>query len=279
MTYVIFFRDAGVPAVGLSPVITSFLKVSDGSSAGTPPTISEIGGGFYKFTYGPTEDVTIGVDGGVALGDADRYQGIVARFTDPGPNIVTISVEDDVSSLPVPGATVDLWDSVESYRIDSKTTDANGEVSFDLADGSYKVRIYKAASYTFNNPFDLTVFGATQDTYQGTAFSPSAPPSPETCVLSGTTYDAQDQPVPVEVIAELVEARNFTTGGIQVIKGPISVWSRNEDGYWEIVLTRSGEYTGVSVVYSIRVDGVVMGEYLIPDQANVNLADLTPYVP
>ncbi len=279
MIYPIFFRAVGVPVEGLTPVIDIFVKVSDGTSAGTPPTVSELSGGYYKFEYTPIEDVAMRVDGGAALADADRYLSIVASPIDAGPNIVTITVEDDVSSLPVPGATVDLWDSAESYRLDSKTTDANGEVSFDLGDGSYKVRIYKAAAYTFDNPFDLVVSGATQDTYQGTLFSPSAPPSPETCVLYGTTYGAQDQPVSKEVIAELVMPKHFTTSGIQIIKGPISAWSRIEDGYWEMVLTRSVEYITENVVYSIRVGGVVMGEYIIPNQANANLADLAPYTP
>jgi hypothetical protein len=193
-----------------------------------------------------------------------------------GANAVTITVEDDITSSPVPAVQVQIRNETETTLLATQETDSIGEVGFLLDDGTYKVRLRKLGAYTFSNPETLVVSGTTQDTYQGTIISPSAPPSADTCVLSGTTRDAQEQPTPVEVIAELVEARNFTDGGAQVIKGPVSVWSRDSDGYWEMVLTRSSSYRDASVVYSIRVGGVVMGEYLIPDQANVDLSALTP---
>lgn len=196
-----------------------------------------------------------------------------------GANVVTLTVEDDTTSSPVPAVQIQVRNSDETVLLAMQETDVSGEAGFLLDDGTYKVRLRKLGSYAFSNPETLVVSGMTTQTYQGTAFSPSAPPSPETCVLSGTTHDAQTQPVSVEVLAELVESRNFTGSGIQVIKGPVSAWTRIEDGYWEMILTRSVEYIGAAVVYSIHVNGISMGEYLIPDQANVDFADLAPYEP
>jgi hypothetical protein len=71
----VYFANAGVPETGLSPVWLTLKKVSDGSDFTPQPAITEIGGGWYKFTQ-PTdlsEDLTGVVDGTVTLADADRY--------------------------------------------------------------------------------------------------------------------------------------------------------------------------------------------------------------
>lgn len=74
MIYVVYFSDLGAPKTGLSPTLDLFIKVSNGTSAGTPPTVSELSGGFYKFTYSPSEDVAIRVDSNdVTMADRDRY--------------------------------------------------------------------------------------------------------------------------------------------------------------------------------------------------------------
>ena len=72
MIYVVYFADAGAPKTGLSPSITIYKKVSDGSDVASPPAVSEIGGGFYKFTATPAEALVVRVDGGASLAPADR---------------------------------------------------------------------------------------------------------------------------------------------------------------------------------------------------------------
>lgn len=85
MIYVLYFADLGTPKTGLSPTIDIFIKVSDGASAGGAPAISELSGGFYKFTYVPTEDVAIRVDSNDAtMADRDRYIVLVASPHDTG---------------------------------------------------------------------------------------------------------------------------------------------------------------------------------------------------
>jgi hypothetical protein len=74
MIYVMYFSEAGAPKTGLSPVLVTYKKVSDGSDAASPPAVSEIGGGFYKFAATPAEALVVGVDGGAGLADADRYK-------------------------------------------------------------------------------------------------------------------------------------------------------------------------------------------------------------
>ncbi len=74
MIYVVYFASAGVPATGLSPSIVAYIKVSDGSSGGSAPSLTELSGGFYKFTAAPSEALLVRIDGGASLANADRYK-------------------------------------------------------------------------------------------------------------------------------------------------------------------------------------------------------------
>ena len=74
MIYVVFFSNAGAPATGLTPTIGVFKKVSDGTDVTPAPAVSEIGGGFYKFTATPAEALVVRMNGGGSLSDADKYK-------------------------------------------------------------------------------------------------------------------------------------------------------------------------------------------------------------
>ena len=79
MIYTFYFSDGAGPKTGLSPTLDIFVKVSDGTSAGTPPTVTELSGGFYKFTYAATYDVAIRIDSNDAtMAGVDRYISMVA---------------------------------------------------------------------------------------------------------------------------------------------------------------------------------------------------------
>jgi hypothetical protein len=74
MIYVVFFSNIGVPATGLTPTIGVYKKVSDGGDVTPVPTVSEIGGGFYKFSASPAETLVVRINGGGSLSDADKYK-------------------------------------------------------------------------------------------------------------------------------------------------------------------------------------------------------------
>lgn len=93
--YVIYYSDLGTPKTGLSPVIDVFIKVSDGTSAGTPPTVTELSGGFYRFEYNPTEEVAIRVDSqDTNMADADRYITLIASPEDDELSVISTGIED-----------------------------------------------------------------------------------------------------------------------------------------------------------------------------------------
>ena len=88
MLYYVYFSDEGSPKASLSPDWDSLITAENGTDrSGDKPTITEgggagNGGGWYKFdiTFGTapwqteTEDLLGVIDGGSALGDADRYK-------------------------------------------------------------------------------------------------------------------------------------------------------------------------------------------------------------
>ncbi len=71
-----YFSNAGVPATGLAPTWSSLKLVSDNSDLDPQPAISEMGGGWYGFTYAGADDLAGTIDGGATLQDFDRYKDI-----------------------------------------------------------------------------------------------------------------------------------------------------------------------------------------------------------
>lgn len=94
MLYKLYFTNNGLPQTGLSPTWYFFLKVSDGTAYTPQPTITEIGGGFYKFSITPTEDVVGVMDGGTTLTSAsDRY-----TFVSLSPNDTNMTMIANIKS-------------------------------------------------------------------------------------------------------------------------------------------------------------------------------------
>lgn len=78
--YKAYFANAGVAVTGLTLTWASLKKVSDGTDEAAQPAFTEIGGGWYKYTYSPTEDMVGVIDGSATITeDVDRY--VPADFT------------------------------------------------------------------------------------------------------------------------------------------------------------------------------------------------------
>jgi hypothetical protein len=108
MIYVVFFSNAGAPATGLTPTIGVYKKVSDATDVTPAPTVSEIGGGFYKFTATPAEALVVRMNGGGSLSDADKYKvmqitpndagldaAVSTRAPESGGNVAAIKAKTD----------------------------------------------------------------------------------------------------------------------------------------------------------------------------------------
>ncbi len=74
-TKIVYFSNAGIAATGLTLTWEYLKLVSDGTSYGSPPAFTEIGGGWYKFDINPTEKLVGVIDGSATLTiDSERYQ-------------------------------------------------------------------------------------------------------------------------------------------------------------------------------------------------------------
>jgi len=104
-TFAVYITELGVPKTGLSPT-WSTLTDQDGN-AEAQPSITEIGGGFYKFVIDITyEEIWMGVvDAGlITMGNSERYVPVVLKRYDSLTSIrsevyVTPMYNEDADSL------------------------------------------------------------------------------------------------------------------------------------------------------------------------------------
>ncbi len=97
----IYFSYENSPVAGLTPTWTTLKKLSDGTDVTPQPTITEIGGGFYKFdALVPTGEQWCGViDGGIANLDGRNLPWVMGCNDNPlaETEIVITPVYDEVS--------------------------------------------------------------------------------------------------------------------------------------------------------------------------------------
>jgi len=81
--FLVYFTQYGSPATGLSPTWSSLHDTNGTDKSGQGPSISEIGGGWYKFelTKGSAPwdgtDLVGVIDGGPSLSGAERYLPVI----------------------------------------------------------------------------------------------------------------------------------------------------------------------------------------------------------
>lgn len=102
-TRAVYIAQYGVPLTGLHPAFSSLKKLSDGTTI-TFPTITEVGGGWYKFTsVVPINERWVGtIDAGVSVDVHARYIPVMLGFSDtdiPVEVFVTPVYDEDSDSL------------------------------------------------------------------------------------------------------------------------------------------------------------------------------------
>ncbi len=113
MRYLVYFSDGGTPKTGLTPTVDVYAKVSDGTSAGTAPTVAELSGGFYAFDASPSVAVACRVNSGDGtMSDGDRYK--------------VLQITPDDANLDAAVSTRSTFDNaVDEVTTDSASRDAS----------------------------------------------------------------------------------------------------------------------------------------------------------
>jgi len=119
------------------------------------PTKAEMDAGFAALN-----DITVEeIDAELTSSHGD---GSWQAISGPGTNPVTLTLT--AAGSPVAQVMCLVRDATNTVLVAWAYTDADGECVFNLDDGDYKV-MYWSTRYGFQNPYDLTVLGATAEAY------------------------------------------------------------------------------------------------------------------
>jgi hypothetical protein len=124
MIYKIFITEDSEPKSGLSPSWQSLFTLDGDDKTSLAPVVSEIGGGWYKFSivYGSgsftTAELVGVIDAGASLGSCERYLP------------VTISLRDLALAKLVNPASYDLVEGIEDILSDDE---ASSELTIQLS--------------------------------------------------------------------------------------------------------------------------------------------------
>jgi hypothetical protein len=183
-------------------------------------TAMELDGAVYRFTTNALEQAPSGGGGGDATAanqtiiinhltdvkgatfsgatdslEAIRNRGDVAWITGGtggGSNAVTINVK--AGAVNVVDCYVEVWDSAGTSFISRTNTNSSGNVTFNLDNNTYTVKMHKTGYYFANQT--LTVDGAESVAYTGTILTPSAPADPSLCKVYGYYFDPSGNTFP-----------------------------------------------------------------------------------
>lgn len=193
-----------------------------------------------------------------------------------GDHMQKVIVKEAVTDLPLQNTRVRVYNDAMTQLVAQGYTNSLGEIELYLNDGDYKVNLYRLGTHTFTNPHDLTVVAPYTDvTYYGTPITLPSPTSPEGCMVYGWLTELDGvTPMEAEVTIEIVGGKQFTSGGLQVPRSQTVVTSRDTDGYWQVELVRSSEFTDPLTRYAFKVDGIAQCEFIVPDVDNINFANM-----
>ncbi len=151
------------------------MRGTDGAYTGTPPTVEQIQSGLAL------EATLTAIKGaGWTTETLKAIYTAAASALGTGGNPVTLTLEDG-SGNAVPNIVCICRNAAEDAVLARATTDANGQVEFQLDDGSYKVRYGPSGAHTFSNPYTLTVSGTTAATHTCAALTIPASSDPALC--------------------------------------------------------------------------------------------------
>lgn len=164
-----------------------------------------------------------------------------------GANTVTLTfAEADLT--PAQDLIITVKNSAQTAQIGgAQTTDENGQVVFNLDDGSYKVIVRDNGSYAHLDAQDLTVSGTTTDSYTVVAFDAGTPTDPTVCRVYGWLKTPGLVAVSGGTITFQVNNASPTyaaSDDVLLQQVPVVTATTDADGYFYADLVRSSELGG-----------------------------------
>jgi hypothetical protein len=196
-----------------------------------------------------------------------------------GANLVTLTVQSS-GAVPIASVPVTVKNSGQTATVAVGTTDVNGQVAFNLDNGTYKVLVVSSPSYTTLPVQTLVVSGTTTATYTLSAFNPGTPTSPSLCRIFGTLRKldgsvAVNSKVSFSLISSLPVESNDTLIVVRQIEA-----LTDTAGYFFVDLTRSSTLlqVGTTIVPTYLVssgEAHLHHSFTVPDAGSADLLSLT----
>lgn len=202
--------------------------------------------------------------------EAIRNRGDAAWVTGgglSGSNAIIFTIQDG-SGNNITEAAVEIWDSANTTFYEKQFTNSSGQVSSNIDDGTYTVRIHKGG-YTFSNQ-TLVVSGAASETYTGTALIPTEPSSADSCRVYEYLKEGDGVTIPSTAsgYAKIVSLPEDLSDSLH-LGNEIEATYDSDTGliYWDIV--RGAEVQFIIYNYGVKTTKTV------PDSATARLTDIT----
>jgi hypothetical protein len=259
------------------------LKNADGTNNGTRVTtgIYEIGAGYYQTTVSIPDGHIGGILWDTGEGTPkyvyDTINPGLDEYTDAkissravgvgaGTNTVTIILTETGGSPVIPGATVTVKNQAGDTILAIDITDANGQTSFMLDDGTYSV-YSSLRGYTFTLPETLVVSGNTNQSYIGIPISVSTPAQPNTCRMfiwarnpDGTLMAALNGNIRIVTLPYKYSGSAY--------EGEEISFTKHNDGYWYADIVYSATVEIYISALGIRINTTV------PAQTTKDISEL-----
>lgn len=184
-----------------------------------------------------------------------------------GSNAVTINIQD-AEGTDISDVTVQVWNSDSTVYMSTDTTDAEGNTSFSLDDGSYDVRCSKAG-VSFTIPEEITVTEAATFTITGTSIEIGTPSAANACRVYEYCYCA-DGATPLTTCTGTAKIISLPYDSGSMLHSGTSVAGTydSETGmvYWDIV-------QGATVLFAIDDLGIQF-QKVVPSSSSARLVDI-----
>jgi len=237
-------------------IATSGVFVFDLDNITTKPTSFENYQGFFK-------------DGVTVVGYIEaRAGGWVALIDPAGVNVVTITTEE-TDTTPIPDVFVKVYNSDQTVLLRTGNTDTNGEIIFNMDDGTYVVVLYKNA-VNFSPTESLVVLGPTADTYNGEVLTSPVPAAANVCRVSGFAFvQSSTGAIPSFDGTATITQLPFNIDNIFYEGQKVAATFNAGTGefYWDL------PYNAVVKLNSRNI-GIANGVISVPPQAAASLNDL-----
>ena len=184
-----------------------------------------------------------------------------------GSNSITINIKDQGANNVV-GCNVEIWDSGNTTYYERQATNSSGNVSYNIDDGTYTVRIHKAG-YVFSAQ-TLVVDGDATENYTGTTIIIGTPADPDACRVYDYALQGDDE-TPVSTLT----ACCFIVSLPYDYNGSLHSGERREPDFdtdtglffWDIV-------KGATVKFHIKHFGYTNKQKVIPDEDQARLSEI-----